>query len=168
MKTIGNRRLTHVSERGTPRMVDVSDKPSSVRIARAAATVRMKPSTLKLIERMRVRKGDVLVAAQLAGICAAKLTPQLIPLCHGISLTQVEVECRPRRPDRVEITATSKACDRTGAEMEALVAAAIAALTVYDMCKSADREMIVSDIMLLEKSGGESGRFVRSKMKGAR
>lgn len=154
--------LTHLDNRGKARMVDVGDKPRSRREAVASASVRMKKETLKLIREGRMPKGDVLAAARIAGILAAKKTPGLIPLCHPINLTSVSVDLTPR-PGRnlVEITTRVSALDHTGAEMEALLAAAVAALTVYDMCKAVDREMVLSDIKLIEKKGGKSGHFKR-------
>jgi len=154
--------LTHLDARGKARMVDIGDKPRSRREAVASASVRMKKETLRLIREGGMSKGDVLAAARIAGIMAAKRTPELIPLCHPINLTSVSVDLIPRPgKNLVEITTRVLALDQTGAEMEALLAAAVAALTVYDMCKAADREMVVSDIVLIEKKGGRSGHFKR-------
>lgn len=142
-------------------MVDVAAKAATARTAIASARVEMAPATLQLLRRGRIAKGDVFAVARVAGIQAAKRTHELIPLCHPIALTQVAVECTPRPPRRVEIRATARATDRTGVEMEALTAAAVAALTVYDMCKAADRGMTLGPIRLEEKSGGRSGTYRR-------
>jgi cyclic pyranopterin phosphate synthase len=139
-------------------MVDVSDKAETDRVAAAGARVVMRPETLERIRSGDVAKGDVLAVARLAGIMAAKRTAELIPLCHPLALTSVGVElaCRPER-SAVEITATCRLRGRTGVEMEALTAASVAALTVYDMCKAVDRGMVITDLRLLRKSGGRSG-----------
>lgn len=143
-------------------MVDVSGKRRTLRLASARGTISMKPATLRLIEGNRLAKGDVLTVAKIAGIQAAKGASSLIPLCHPIGLTNVEVGFEVSRK-RTEITVTSRvACrDRTGAEMEALTAVAAACLTIYDMAKAADRGMVIADIRLMEKSGGRSGRWRR-------
>lgn len=160
--------LTHLDRDGRARMVDVSAKPSTVRSATASGTVFLKPSTLRLIRTGRIGKGDVLAVAQAAGIMGAKQTPGLIPLCHPISLTGVEMVFKgsPRAAgggrSRLTITATVKTVGPTGAEMEALTAVCAAALTIYDMCKSVDREMRFGEIMLTAKSGGRSGTFRRA------
>lgn len=153
--------LTHFDAAGAPRMVDVGAKPITARLARARASVRMQPETLATIQRGEIGKGDVLGVARLAGIMASKRTHDLIPLCHPLHLDSVEVEVTPSPPDRVEIVATVRAHDRTGVEMEALVAASSAALTVYDMCKAVDRWMQIEQVALLEKRGGKSGDLVR-------
>ena len=152
--------LTHLDAQGRARMVDISDKKETDRIAVAAARVIMRPETLDRIRSGDVAKGDVLAVARLAGIMAAKRTAELIPLCHPLALTSVnvELECVPER-SAVEITATCKLRGRTGVEMEALTAASVAALTVYDMCKAVDRSMVVTDLRLLRKSGGKSGNW---------
>jgi len=154
--------FSHFDDQGKAHMVDVSDKGETERIARAGATVTMEPETLALIQQGDIGKGDVLGVARLAGIMAAKKTADLIPLCHPLALTKVTVDlvCVPER-NAVDIEATCKLKGRTGVEMEALTAAAVAALTVYDMCKAVDRAMTVSDIRLLHKSGGKSGEFNR-------
>ena len=155
-------KLTHLNPKGEARMVDVSAKPPTLREATASARVFMQSGTLALISEGRIEKGDVLAASRIAGIMAAKRTPELIPLCHQIALSSVQVDLAINAPDStVEITATARTTGPTGVEMEALTAAAVAALTVYDMCKAADRGMRVSDVMLLEKSGGRSGRWKR-------
>jgi cyclic pyranopterin phosphate synthase len=141
-------------------MVDISDKQETERVAIAGARVVMRPVTLERIRSGDVAKGDVLAVARLAGIMAAKRTAELIPLCHPLALTSVNVdlECVSER-SAVEITATCKLRGRTGVEMEALTAASVAALTVYDMCKAVDRGMVVTDLRLLHKSGGKSGNW---------
>ncbi len=160
--TVG-KRLTHVGRDGAARMVDVGLKPVTHRIAVASAEIRMKPATFRAIRGGRVAKGNVLEVARVAGIAAAKQAAGLIPLCHPVSLTKVAVEFSPRPPDVLALTARAEAVDRTGVEMEALAAAAVAALTVYDMCKAIDRGMEIGRICLLEKSGGKSGAFVRKE-----
>jgi len=142
-------------------MVDVAAKAVTSRAAVAEALVRMKPETLELIRVGAVAKGDVFAVARLAGIMAAKQTPALIPLCHPISLSSVKVDLAAELPDAVRITATARASDRTGVEMEAMTAAAVAALTLYDMAKAVDRGMTIESVRLLEKSGGKSGHFLR-------
>ena len=152
--------LTHFDPEGNARMVDVGDKAETERVATARASVRMKPETLRLIQDKAVAKGDVLAVAQLAGIMAAKRTPDLIPLCHPLALTSVRVtlRCEPSSAS-VEIEATCRLRGKTGVEMEALTAASVAALTVYDMCKSADRGMVIGEVRLVHKSGGKSGTY---------
>jgi cyclic pyranopterin phosphate synthase len=155
-------RLSHIDAGGAARMVDISAKPATARTAVASAWVSMKPATLKLIEENRAAKGDVLGVARIAGIQAAKGTWALIPLCHPLSLTSVAIDVSLVPPDRVSIIATVQLTARTGAEMEALTAASVAALTVYDMCKSADRAMVIGPVQLERKSGGKSGSWSRS------
>ena len=152
--------LTHFDAKGKSRMVDVSDKDETERIAVAAGSIVMAPDTMKLITEGGVKKGDVLSVARLAGIMGAKKTPELIPLCHPLALNSVEVDlvCDPER-NAVDITATCKVTGRTGVEMEALTAAAVAALTIYDMCKAVDRGMRITEIRLIHKSGGKSGTY---------
>ncbi len=152
--------FTHLDAEGRARMVDVSDKEETDRVAIAGARVVMHPETLERIRSGDVAKGDVLAVARLAGIMAAKRTAELIPLCHPLALTSVKVdlECMPER-SAVEITATCRLRGRTGVEMEALTAASVAALTVYDMCKAVDRGMVVTDLRLLRKAGGKSGTW---------
>ena len=150
--------LTHLDASGRPRMVDVTQKPDSQREALARGVVRMKASTLDLLKRGEVAKGDVLAVAQLAGIMAAKQTPNLIPLCHPILIGDVKVEFNLDEENSVvEITTTVKSTGKTGVEMEALTATAVAALTIYDMCKAVDRGMRIENIRLIRKSGGKSG-----------
>jgi cyclic pyranopterin phosphate synthase len=156
-------RLSHLNDKGEARMVDVSAKEVTPRTARAEGFVSMAPATLDLILSGKAPKGDVLAAARIAGIMAAKRTHELIPLCHPLPLTEVTVEFEPSRdPPGLHVTATAKVDAKTGVEMEALTAVSIACLTVYDMCKAADRAMSFSGIRLVEKTGGRSGRFRRS------
>ncbi len=150
--------LTHIDALGHPRMVDVTEKPDTQREAVARGVVRMKASTLDLLRRGETAKGDVLAVAQLAGIMAAKQTPNLIPLCHPILLGDVKVEFGlDDENSLVEITTTVKSTGKTGVEMEALTATAVTALTIYDMCKAVDRSMRIENIRLIRKSGGKSG-----------
>jgi cyclic pyranopterin monophosphate synthase len=150
--------FTHLDAQGRAHMVDISDKGETDRVAIAGARVVMRPETLQRIRAGDVAKGDVLAVARLAGIMAAKRTAELIPLCHPLALTAVEVDldCVPEK-SAIEITATCRLRGRTGVEMEALTAAGVAALTIYDMCKAVDRGMVVTDLRLLHKSGGKSG-----------
>ena len=156
-------KLTHVGPDGSARMVDVGPKPVTHRVAVAGAEIRMKPATLTVIRKGRAAKGNVLEVARIAGINAAKQTSSLIPLCHPIALTKAAVDFEFRPPGRILITSRTEAIDRTGVEMEALLAAAAAALTVYDMCKAIDRGMEIGRIRLLEKSGGKSGPYMRNE-----
>jgi cyclic pyranopterin monophosphate synthase len=153
-------KLTHIDDAGNAVMVDVSAKDVTERTATAAASVLMKPETLKLIQSHGVKKGDVLSVAQLAGIMGAKKTPDLIPLCHPLNLSSVTVEltCDAAR-NAVDIKATCKLSGKTGVEMEALTAVSVAALTVYDMCKAVDRGMTITDVRLVHKAGGKSGTY---------
>jgi cyclic pyranopterin phosphate synthase len=152
--------LTHFDDRGNARMVDVGAKDATERVATATASVVMQPATLALIRDRKAAKGDVLAVAQLAGIMAAKKTPDLIPLCHPLALSSVVVTLSlDEQRHAVDIEATCKLTGRTGVEMEALTAAAVAALTVYDMCKAVDRGMTISEVRLRHKSGGKSGTF---------
>ena len=153
--------LTHLDEQGRAGMVDVGRKPDTEREAVARGFVAMKPETLRLIKDGLVKKGDVLTTARLAGIMGAKHTPQLIPLCHPIPLNQVTVDLELDE-DRggIFISATAKTVAKTGVEMEALTAVSVAALTLYDMCKSVDRSMRIKDIRLARKRGGKSGEIV--------
>ena len=153
--------LTHIDADGSARMVDVSDKNVTRRSATARASVLMSAETLALIMDGSVKKGDVLSVARLAGIMAAKRTADLIPLCHPLALENISVvlECDSER-NAVDIEATCRVTDRTGVEMEALTAVSVAALTVYDMCKAADRGMKITEIRLARKTGGRSGDFV--------
>lgn len=153
--------LSHLSPEGTLRMVDVGGKAVTVRRARASARVRMQPATQKLIRQGSTPKGNVLETARLAGILAAKHTATLIPLCHNIPLDHVELRFSFPDAQSVAIEAEAQATARTGVEMESLVAASVAALTIYDMCKSADRDMVIEHVRLEEKSGGRSGHYLR-------
>jgi cyclic pyranopterin monophosphate synthase len=151
-------KLTHLDEAGRPHMVDVTGKADTNRIATAKGMVRMQPATYKLIMSGGVAKGDVLSVAQLAGIMAAKKTPDLIPLCHPILIGSVQIEFTPNEADStIGITATVESTGKTGVEMEALTAVSVAALTIYDMCKAVDRGMKIENIRLVHKSGGKSG-----------
>ena len=153
-------KLTHIDSDGNAVMVDVSGKDDTARIAVAAGRVEMQPETAALIAENGVKKGDVLSIAQLAGIMGAKRTPDLIPLCHPIALSSVEVSLSlDRDANAVIIEATCKTTGKTGVEMEALSAVTVAALTVYDMCKAVDRGMRITDIRLTHKSGGKSGTY---------
>ncbi len=154
------KKLTHFDGTGNARMVDVGDKDVTERVAVARASVTMQAATLKLIGTKKAKKGDVLAVAQLAGIMAAKKTSDLIPLCHPLALNSVQVKLTldPKRK-AVDIEATCKLKGRTGVEMEALTAASVAALTVYDMCKSVDRGMVISSVKLVHKSSGKSGTY---------
>ena len=153
-------KLTHIDNRGTARMVDVGDKPDTVREARAEAWVCMSEQTLALIESGGHSKGDVIAVARIAGIQAAKRCAELIPLCHPLMLSGIDVDIVPDRPgSRVHITTTCRLRGATGVEMEALTAASVAALTIYDMCKAVDRGMVIEGVRLLHKSGGRSGEW---------
>jgi cyclic pyranopterin phosphate synthase len=152
--------LTHFDKSGNAHMVDVGGKEITERVAVARATVTMQAATVKLIQTKTAKKGDVLAVAQLAGIMAAKKTSDLIPLCHPLGLSSVDLKLSIDAKRRaVDIEATCKLKGRTGVEMEALTAASVAALTVYDMCKAVDRGMVISDVKLVHKSGGKSGVF---------
>ena len=152
--------FTHFNEQGRARMVDVTDKPASYRTATAAGSVHMLPSTVDAIRTGGVPKGDVLAVAQVAGIMAAKRTSDIIPMCHPLSLTGVDIRFA-LRDDAVDDEATFKCKGETGVEMEALHAVSAAALTIYDMCKALQKDMVISDIRLLEKTGGKSGDYHR-------
>ncbi|MDQ8036735.1 MAG: cyclic pyranopterin monophosphate synthase MoaC [Pedobacter sp.] len=151
--------LTHLDEQGAARMVDVGEKAVTQRSASAEALVRMRPETLALIVDGKMPKGDVFAVARIAGIQAAKKTSDLIPLCHPLMLSSVKVELVAEAQDAVRITATCKLAGQTGVEMEALTAASVAALTLYDMCKAVDKGMVIEAVRLLEKTGGKSGDF---------
>ena len=152
--------LTHFDRNGNPSMVDINHKDSTVRVAIATGKIIMKANTLKKILDLEIKKGDVLNVAKLAGIMAAKKTDQLIPLCHSIPLSYVNVDLEPNiEESSVKITAEASLVGKTGVEMEALTAVSVAGLTIYDMCKAIDREMIITNIKLIHKSGGKSGEF---------
>ena len=157
-------RLSHVDKAGRARMVDVSDKDVTHRVAVARGRIVMKPETLALIVGRKVDKGDVFAVARVAGIMAAKKTPELVPMCHPLNITAVEIELTAGKdPARVDIEATVRVTGKTGVEMEAMTAVSVAGLTIYDMCKAVDREMTIGDIRLAKKSGGKSGTFIRKE-----
>ncbi len=157
---MSNDKFTHFDDAGNAHMVDVGDKAVTERTATAAGRVHMQSSTLSQIIDGQMKKGDVLQVARLAGIMAAKRTPDLIPLCHPLALTSIKVDLSADQDNSwVEISATVKLSGKTGVEMEALTAVSVAALTVYDMCKAVDRDMQIGDIRLLHKAGGKSGEF---------
>ena len=151
-------KLTHIDSEGRPRMVDIADKPDTPREAVAKGTVWMQAATFDLIKKGGVEKGDVLVVAQLAGIMAAKKTPELIPLCHPLLISDISMEFSlDEKNSTIEITSSVTSTGKTGVEMEALTATAVAALTIHDMCKAVDRGMRIENIRLIKKSGGKSG-----------
>ena len=155
-------KLSHFDDEGRARMVDVSDKLSTVREAVADASVVMKEETLKLIADKKISKGDVFAVARIAGIMASKKCSELIPLCHPITLTSVEINFFIHHDkQRIDIEARAKSSSQTGVEMEALTAVSATALTIYDMCKAVDKAMVITDIMLREKKGGKSGHWRR-------
>ncbi len=154
-------RLTHLDEHGQARMVDVGEKPITLREAVARAAVRMQPDTLRRVLAGDLPKGEVLAVARLAGILAAKRTDELIPLCHSLPLDAVEVDFTALDEATLEVRSRARVHGRTGVEMEALVAASVAALTIYDMCKAVDRAMEITGVYLLEKRGGRSGTYRR-------
>jgi cyclic pyranopterin phosphate synthase len=155
--------LSHLDAQGRARMVDVSAKAVTERVAIAEATVYMQAATLRLIRDKHIAKGEVLAVARIAGIMAAKRTPELIPLCHPLPVEVARIDFNPVARDRLRIEAEVKVSGKTGVEMEALAAVTAAALTVYDMCKAVDRGMSITDIRLLKKSGGRSGSWVRTE-----
>ena len=156
--------LSHVDDQGHARMVDVSEKDITERTAIAHGTVKMHPNTLEAIMDKRVPKGNVIEVARVAGIVAAKKTSDLIPMCHPLNLTHVHVQVDPVGKDRLGITAEVKVTAKTGVEVEALTAVTVTALTIYDMCKSMDRAIIITDVRLLEKHGGASGDYVAESL----
>ncbi len=153
--------LTHIDEKGAARMVDVGEKAYTHREARAQAIITMKPETLSLILDGKVKKGDVFSCARIAGIMAAKKTFEIIPMCHPLPLEKIAVDIEPISKAQVKIVSTVSCTYKTGVEMEALTAANVAALTIYDMCKAVDRGMEISECYLLFKDGGKSGKFER-------
>lgn len=158
------RNLTHLGKHGRAKMVDVSEKKITAREAVAKGLIKMEKETLDLIKTCGVKKGDVLAVAQVAGIMGAKKTCDIIPMCHPIQIAGVDIDFKiDEKNSTIEILATTKTMDRTGIEMEALTAVAIAALTIYDMCKSVDRTMEIKEIKLVKKTGGKSGTFVRKE-----
>jgi cyclic pyranopterin phosphate synthase len=155
-------KLTHFDKSGRSKMVDVTDKSDTVREAVAQATVTMQKETLRRIMDRQIEKGDVLGVAQTAGIMAAKKTAELIPMCHPLNITSVEMEFLPHEAaSQIKVRAHVKITGKTGVEMEALVAVSVASLTIYDMCKAIDRGITISDIKLIKKSGGKSGLYER-------
>jgi len=157
------KKLSHLDKKGRARMVDVSEKAATVREASAKGSVEMKKHTLSLITNNKISKGDVFETAKLAGILAAKRTYELIPLCHPLNISSVTVDFSiDKKKNKVDIQSIVKCTGQTGVEMEALTAVTVAALTIYDMCKAVDREIVISGIMLLEKSGGKSGTWKRA------
>jgi cyclic pyranopterin monophosphate synthase len=158
-------RLTHLDAKGRARMVDVSAKDATERTATAMGRIAMSRATFDLVKKGAVKKGDVLSIARLAGIMGAKKTPELIPLCHPLALSSVvvDLELKDGKTPAIAIVATCKLKGQTGVEMEALTAVAVAALTVYDMCKAVDRTMTIGDIRLVHKAGGKSGEYVASE-----
>lgn len=168
--TMGTHKLTHINEKGEVRMVDVSAKPDTVRIAVAEGFIAMHEETLALIVEGRAAKGDVLACARVAGVMAAKQTSTLIPMCHPLPITKAHIECTPvgkgQRSDGrvgIHVVATTGVTGKTGIEMEALTAASVACLTIYDMCKAVDRGMEISDVRLLKKEGGKTGLWLREE-----
>lgn len=156
--------LTHLDAHGTARMVDVGDKPDTDRLAVAGGSVTMHPETLRRIRDGNIKKGDVLTVARIAGIMAAKRTSELIPLCHPLPLTKIDLEFTlDEAANKVNIRATARTVGKTGVEMEALTAVNVAALTIYDMAKAVDREMVIGEIRLLEKRGGQRGDYVATE-----
>jgi cyclic pyranopterin phosphate synthase len=161
--------FTHFNESGRARMVDVGGKAQTDRVATAQAKVYLRPETLEKIQRGKIAKGDVLAVAQVAGVMGAKKTPDLIPMCHPLFLTSVDISFKEEpQPDRdgrcsITVTATAKTSGQTGVEMEAMTAVSVAALTIYDMCKAIDRNMSFSDVWLVSKSGGKSGTYNRER-----
>jgi cyclic pyranopterin monophosphate synthase len=154
--------LSHVNNEGQVQMVDVTSKAQTIRKAKARGIVKMDSRTLKLIEKGQIAKGNVLTTAKIAGIMAAKKTGELIPLCHPLELTGIDINLEiDHKNSQIVIEAQVQIAGKTGVEMEALTAVSIAALTIYDMCKAVNKKIIISDIMLLEKSGGKSGTFIR-------
>ena len=154
--------LTHLDRQGRVRMVDVTAKPQTDRSALAQGWVTMAPATLQMIRQQGLKKGNVLETARIAGILAAKKTADLIPMCHPLNISHCQIDFFPDEPGRrIRIEASVRIVGQTGVEMEALTAVALAALTIYDMCKAVDREMTISDVCVLKKSGGESGDFGR-------
>ncbi len=155
-------KLSHLDDEGRVRMVDVSEKPATAREAVAQGVIAMRPETFDLIRDQKVKKGNVLETARIAGIMAAKRTAELIPMCHPLPITHARVDFFPlSETHSIRIEAAVRVIGQTGVEMEALTAVSVAALTVYDMCKSYDRAMTISDVYLIKKSGGKSGAFVR-------
>ena len=157
------KKLSHLDKEGTAKMVDITAKPLTNREAVARGSVYMKPGTIKLIADKKVPKGDVFSVARIAGIMAAKKTSELIPMCHPLDITAIDIQFNLNLKKRkIDIESRVSIVGRTGVEMEALTAVSIAALAIYDMCKAVDKEMVISEIMLMEKRGGKSGTFKRT------
>lgn len=157
-------KLTHFNEEGRAKMVDVSHKTETVRIAVARGEIKMKPETLALIKDKSLAKGDVLAVSQVAAILGAKKTSEIIPMCHPLFLSGIDVSFKLNEAEsKVEIEAEVKNTGQTGVEMEALTAVSVAALTIYDMCKAAEKDMVISNIYLVSKSGGKSGNYLREE-----
>ncbi|UCD90712.1 MAG: cyclic pyranopterin monophosphate synthase MoaC [Desulfobacterales bacterium] len=155
-------KLTHIDQEGRVRMVDVTDKSPTIRTAVAQGVVSMKPATFEMIQNQTIKKGNVFETARIAGVMAAKKTADLIPMCHPLNITHIAVDFFPdKETSSIRIEAVARIFDQTGVEMEALSAVAVAGLTIYDMCKAYDREMTISDISLLRKTGGKSGSFIK-------
>jgi cyclic pyranopterin phosphate synthase len=156
--------FSHIDDKGRSRMVDITNKEPTLRSAVAQGVVSMEPSTFEMIHNNSIKKGNVLETARIAGIMAAKKTSELIPMCHPINISHIDINFEPdKETSSIKVKTSVRLFGRTGVEMEALTAASVAALTIYDMCKSQDKRIIISDICLLEKSGGKSGIFVREK-----
>ncbi|OOP56949.1 MAG: molybdenum cofactor biosynthesis protein C [Candidatus Brocadia carolinensis] len=155
--------LTHFDEQGASRMVDVSNKEATDRVAVAHARIIMNPDTFRLIMDKQIQKGDVLEVARVAGIMAAKQTFTLIPMCHPLNLTSVKIDYTNNSVNEIDVLSEVRVTGKTGVEMEAITAAAVCAITIYDMCKAADKGMVISDIHVVKKSGGKSGTFVFDK-----
>ena len=154
--------LTHINEEGRAKMVDVSEKSDTVREATAVGSISMKRETIDRIKEGSISKGDVLAVAQVGGIMGSKSTPQIIPMCHPIMISGCDISFKiDDENNKIDITATTKTVGKTGIEMEALTAVSVAALTIYDMCKAIDKEMLINNIMLIKKTGGKSGLFER-------
>lgn len=157
-------KFSHIDDEGRVRMVDVTAKKPTVRTAVAGGMIYMNSETFDLIQNQKVKKGNVLETARIAGIMAAKKTSELIPMCHPLNITHIQVDFSPHASEScMGIEATVRAIDQTGVEMEAITAVSVAALTIYDMCKSYDKEMTISKIQLLKKSGGKSGTYIRKQ-----
>ncbi|MFQ3573029.1 MAG: cyclic pyranopterin monophosphate synthase MoaC [Thermodesulfovibrionales bacterium] len=155
--------LTHIDTKGKAVMVDVSEKPNTTRTAKALASVYMKPDTLRLIKENSIKKGDVLAVAKISGIMAVKNTSNLIPLCHPLPISSVEIEFKIDDEDsRIDIITTVKTSAQTGVEIEAITGCAISAITIYDMCKAVDKDMMIGNVKLLEEHGGRSGSYIRT------
>ena len=164
-------KLTHIGQDGSAKMVDVGEKESTKRVARTSGTICMNKETFEAVQAAQIKKGDVLGAARIAGIMAAKKTAELIPLCHPLALTSIDIDFAPFENDEQQsygfcVRATARVQGQTGVEMEALTATSVACLTIYDMCKAMDRSMRITDITLDEKSGGASGTYLRGEKDG--